>query len=181
MDLIKKIMKRFLLAPLIIGLIYPLRAEETCMFVSQYQKDLTIEVSTKYALRTKGYIKYKSSPIFDFSTNIFNKYGGQFFSIGTISNALNNKEKTIVSGSVVTVVGDQIGTKGTPEDQRKKGQKKLFFPNFALNYASSLFGDEIQSDASFDVRTEKVNAILRAAEGFWIPSEICKKYVLFGW
>ncbi len=171
--------KRFLLAPLIIWLIYPLKAEETCMFVSQYQKDLTIEVSTKYTLKTKGYIKYKSSPIFDFSTSIFNGYGGQYFSIGTISNSLNIKEKPIVSGSVVTVVGDQIGTKGTPEDQRKRGQKKLFFPNFALNY--SLFGEEIQTDASSDLRTEKVNSILRAAEGFWIPSEICKKYVLFGW
>ena len=174
-------MKRFLLAPLIIGLIYPLRAEETCMFLSQYQKDLTIEVSTKYALSTKGYINYKSSPIFDFSTGIFNGYGGQFFSIGTISNSLNNKKKPIVSGSVVTVVGDQIGTKGTPEDKRKRGQQKLFLPNFALNYSSSLFGDEIQPDIRLDVRTEKVNAILRAAEGFWIPSEICKKYVLFGW
>ena len=174
-------MKRFLIAPLIIGFFYPLKAEETCMLVSQYQKDLTIEVSTKYDSGTKGYIKYKSSPIFEFSTSIFKEYGGQFFSISTISNSLNNKEKRIVSGSIVTVVGDQLGTKGTPEDKRKRGQQKLFFPNFAINYYSSLFNDEIKPDTRFDIRTKKNNAILRAAEGFWIPSEICKKYVFFGW
>ena len=174
-------MKNLLLLPLILGLSAPIKAEETCMFVSQYQPDLTIEVGTKHGSGTRGKIKYKGSPIFNFSTGIQNGYGGQFFSIRTISNSSTQKGEKIVSGHVVTIVGEQVGKKGTPENIRSRGQNKLFFPNFGLNYYYSLAEDGTKLDGRFEGRTKKITTILRAAEGFWIPSEICKKYVFYGW
>ena len=174
-------MKILRFAPLIFGLAAPIKAEETCMFVSQYQPDVTIEVGTKHGLATRGKIKYKGSPIFNFSTGIQNGYGGQFFSIRAISNSSTEKEDKIVSGNVVTIVGDQVGAKGTPKNKRQRGQNKLFFPNFGLNYYYSLVGDGTKPNGGFEGRTKKITTILRAAEGFWIPSEICKKYVFYGW
>tara|TARA_Y100001968_G_scaffold294002_1_gene300283 strand:+ start:816 stop:1364 length:549 start_codon:yes stop_codon:yes gene_type:complete len=175
-----KIMKRLLIASFLLGLSSPIKAEEKCMFMSQYQPDITIELSTKNLSGTKGFLNYKGSPIFKFSTGIRDGYGGQYFSIDTIPNSLPKKEENIVSGSVVTIVGDQAGTKGTPENKRKRGQQKLFLPNFSLNYYHYLSLDEV-NPVSLLVETEKIKSILRASEGFWIPSEICKKYVYFGW
>ena len=174
-------MKILRFAPLILGLTAPVKAEETCMFLSQYQPDVTIEVGTKLVSGTNGKMKYKGSPIFNFSTGIQNGYGGQYFSISSISKPSTKKEEKIVSGNVVTIVGDQVGKKGTPENRRKRGQQKLFFPNFGLNYYYSLAGDGTKPDGRFEGRTKKITTILRAAEGFWIPSEICKKYVFYGW
>ena len=146
------------------------------MFVSQFQSDVTIEVSTKYVSGTDGLIKYKGSPIFGFGTSLLNGYGGQHFVIGPIPNSPTEEEEKLVSGAVVTIVGDQAGTKGTPENKRNRGQNKLFLPNFGRNYYYSVFTDRDRGPF-----TEKEKTILRAAEGFWIPSEICKKYVYYGW
>ena len=55
------------------------------------------------------------------------------FSIRTIQNSSTYKEETIVSAHVVTIVGDQASTKGTPKNKRKIGQEKLFLPSFAQN------------------------------------------------
>ena len=169
-------MRRLLLAPLILTFLSSVKAEETCMFVSQYQPDLTIEVSTKNVSGTVGLIKYKSSPIFKFGTNILNGYGGQYFVISPIPNSPTKEEEKLVTGTVVTIVGNQAGTKGTPENKRNRGQNKLFLPNFGRNYYYSVFTDRDRGPF-----TEKEKTILRAAEGFWIPSEICKKYVYHGW
>ena len=103
------------------------------------------------------------------------------FSIRTIPNSSTYKKETIVSAHVVTIVGDQAGTKGTPKNKRKRGQEKLFLPSFAQNYYSSLTTDVTKEDGRFEGRTEKITTILRAAEGFWIPSEICKKFVYYSW
>ena len=173
-------MRRYLIAPLFFTFLSPLQADEKCLFISQYEPDLVVEVSTKDVSETKGYMKYKGSPVFRFSTGIRNGYGGQYFSIETISNSSTEKEEKIVSGNVITIIGDQSGT-GTPKEQRKPGLSKIFFPNFGLNYWYSIDGYEMKKDARVDGRTEKINSILNAAEGFWIPSEICKKYVPYGW
>ena len=173
-------MRRYLLAHILFTFLLPVQANETCMFISQYEPDLTIEVGTKGISETKGYLKYKDSPVFRFSTGIRNGYGGQYFSIETISNSFTEKEEKIVSGNVITIIGDQSGT-GTPKEQRKPGLSKIFFPNFGLNYWYSLDGYEKKKDGSVDGRTGKINSIFNAAEGFWIPSEICKKYVPYGW
>ena len=175
-------MKRLLL-PLLVALALPTAssAEETCVFVSQYQPEVTIEIGTKNLTYTRGLMKYKDTPLFNFETGLSTGYGGQYFSIGTIPNSSIDKEEKIVSGHVVTIIGDQAGTKGTPENKRKRGQEKLFLPSFAQNYYSSLTTDGTKEDRRFEGRTEKITTILRAAEGFWIPSEICKKYVYYSW
>ena len=173
-------MRQYLLAPLLVTFLAPVMADETCLFISQYEPDMTIEVSTMNVSWTEGYIKFKDSPLFRFSTGIRNGYGGQYFSIGTFSNSVTDKEHNIVSGSVITIIGDQSGT-GTPKSERKQGLNKLFFPNFGLNYYYSLADGKAKVYGLFEDRTKKMNSILRAAEGFWIPSEICKKYVPFGW
>ena len=126
-------------------------------------------------------MKYKENPLFLFETGLINGYGGQYFSIRTIPNSSTDKEETIVSAHVVTIVGDQAGTKGTPKNKRKRGQEKLFLPSFAQNYYSSLTTDGAQEDGRLESRTEKITTVLRAAEGFWIPSEICKKFVYYSW
>ena len=46
---------------------------------------------------------------------------------------------------------------------------------------ASLAPDANSLDISFERQTKKINSILNAAEGFWIPSEICKKYVPLSW
>ena len=114
-------MPRYLLAPLILSFLSPVQAGETCFFISQYEPDLTIEVSTKDLSWTKGYINYKGSPAFRFSTGVRNGYEGQYFSIGTIPNSSASKSENIVSGSVITIVGDQSAT-GTPKSERKKAR-----------------------------------------------------------
>ena len=173
-------MRRYLLATLLFGILTPVEADETCLFISQYEPDFRIEVGTKDISKTKGYLKYKGSPLFIFSTGIRNGYGGQYFSIDTIPNSFVDKEVNIVSGSVITIIGDQSAT-GTPENKRKPGFKKIFLPNFGLNYLYSINEDNKNTDSSFESRAVKINKIFRAAEGFWIPSEICKKYVPYGW
>ena len=173
-------MRRYLLAHLLFASLLPVQADETCMFISQYEPDLTIEVSTKDISQTKGYLKYKGSAVFRFSTGIRNGYGGQYFSIDTISKSFTEKDENIVSGSVITIVGDQSGT-GTPDKEKNPGLNKIFLPNFGLNYWYSINGDKRKIDGRFLSRSEKINSIFNAAEGFWIPSEICKKYVPYGW
>ncbi len=173
-------MSRNFLASLLFTFLLPVHADENCIFISQYEPNLSIEVGTKGISSTKGFLKYKGSPVFKFSTGIHNRYEGQYFSIDTISNSFTEKEENIVSGSVITIVGDQSGT-GTPKEKRKPGLNKIFFPNFGLNYWYSIYGDKIKKDSYPLVRKEKIKSILSAAEGFWIPSEICKKYIPYGW
>ena len=173
-------MRRYILAPLIFSFFSPAQAYETCIFISQYEPDVIIEVGTKYISETKGYMKYKGSSVFSFLTGIRNGYGGQYFSISTIPNTVTDKEESIVSGSVITIIGDQSGT-GTPKDKRKPGLNKIFFPNFGLNFWYSIDGDKKSKNNRFEGRKDKINSLLNAAEGFWIPSEVCKKYVPYGW
>ena len=151
------------------------------MFVSQYQPEVTIEIGTKNLTFAKGLMKYRDTPLFNFETGLSTGYGGQYFSIGTIPNSSIDKEEKIVSGHVVTIIGEQAGTKGTPKNKRKRGQEKLFLPSFAQNIYSLLTTNGSKPDYRFDGRTERMTTILRAAEGFWIPSELCKKYVYYSW
>ena len=173
-------MRKYLLTPLLFTFLLPVQAEETCMFVSQHEPDLTIEVGTKDTSNTKGYIKYRGSRVFQFSSGIRSGYGGQYFSIDTIPTSSTDKKENVVSGSVITLVGDQSGT-GTPKGKRKPGLNKIFLPNFGLNYWYSIGGNAEKINGNFENKANKISSIIRAAEGFWIPSEICKKYVPYGW
>ena len=148
-------MRRYIFAPLLFSVFLPAQAYETCIFISQYEPDVTIEVGTKYISDTKGYLKYKGSPVFSFLTGIRNGYGGQYFSISTIPNSVTDKEESIVSGSVITIIGDQSGT-GTPNEKRKPGLKKIFFPNFGLNFWYSIDGDKKSKNHRFEGRKDKL-------------------------
>ena len=88
-------MKRLLL-PLVAALALPtaVSSEETCMFVSQYEPDVTIEVITENISFTKGLMKYKGSPLFRFETGLRNSYyepGGQYYAFSTIPNKKQKK------------------------------------------------------------------------------------------
>ena len=148
-------MKRLLL-PLLAVLALPIavKAEETCVFVSQYQPDLTIELSTENTFFSTGFMKHKENRLFVFETGLSKGYGGQFFSIRTIQNSSTDKEETIVSAHVFTIVGDQASTKGTPENKRKRGQEKLFLPSFAQNFYSLLTTNGSKPDDRFEGRSE---------------------------
>ena len=73
-------MKRFLFT-LLAALALPTdsSAKDTCLFVSQYQPDLTIELSTKNTFSSTGFMKYKENPLFVFETGLSKGYGGNFF------------------------------------------------------------------------------------------------------
>ena len=173
-------MRSYLLAPLLFIFLLPVRAYENCFFISQYEPDLTIEVGTKDISYAKGFLKYKGTPVLSFLTGVRNEYEGQYFSFDTIPNSSTENQYNIVSGSVITIIGDQSGT-GTPKEKRKPGINKIFFPNFGLNYWYFISGNKKRVVSSYKVKSKKLNSIFRAAEGFWIPSEICKKYVPYGW
>ncbi len=174
------IMRSLLILPFSLCLFVPVQAKDTCTFTSQYQPEVTIEVSAEYVASTKGLIKYRNTPIFNFGLWAMNGYGGQGFKITTIPKSSTEEEKTIISGRALTFVGDQPSSKGTPENKRKKGQKKLFFPRFGRNYYYSLSPDVNEPDSRFNLTKESI-AILKAAEGFWIPSKKCEKYVYYAW
>ena len=130
-------MNRLLFAPLILALSSPVLATETCTFTSQYEPEVTIHVSTQYLDSAMGFMKYKGDPIFAFSTNIRNGYGRQHFTISNIRKSPTEKVVKIVNGTTVTIVGDQASSRGTPKNKRKKGQRKLFFPNFGTGTITS--------------------------------------------
>jgi len=162
-------MKRFLLAPLLLGFISPAIAKDTCTFQSEYSPNVTIEVSTKYFSIAKGFVKHKDEKVLVFQTGQSNGFGNQYFDINDFYGEM------IVRTDVVTLVGDQLG--GTPKSKRKKGgQVKLFLPRFARGYYYSLSSKDGKPDGRFEGRTQKMNDILIAAEGFWIPSKECEKY-----
>ena len=171
-------MKILRFAPLIIGLATPVQAKDTCTFTSEYQPEVTIELNAKQGSGAMGLMKYRGSPILNFSTGITNGYSSQRFVI-SISRAPNEKNEIIAKGEVVTVVGDQPGRKGIPIEKRKKGQMKLFFPGFGTGYFYSL--DVTEAGGRFGSRSKQKTAVLKAAEGFWIPSKKCEKYVYYGW
>ena len=76
------LMKRLLLAPLLLGLITPANAVETCNFVSEYYPDVTIEIDNdKRKFGGFGVIKHKDKPMLDFATGLSNGYGGQYYVI----------------------------------------------------------------------------------------------------
>jgi len=173
-------MRRLFLIPLLLGFASSVQAKDTCTFISEYQPEVTIELNAKQGSGAMGLMKYRGSPILNFSTGITNGYSSQRFVI-SISRAPNEKNEIIAKGEVVTVVGEQPGRKGIPIEKRKKGQMKLFFPGFGTGYYYSLASDRTKPDGRFGGRTKQMTAVLNAAEGFWIPSKKCEKYVYYGW
>ena len=156
----------------IFSLISSVNAAEYCNLVSEYYPDVSVKVSTEFGSLARGNIRYKNKAVLDFETGISNGYGGQYFSISQIDG------ERIAWGSAVSFIGNQSG-RGTPKKLQKNGKKKLFFPRFGRGYYYSLSDNE--PDGRFNGRTEEMNNILGAAEGFFIPDKICEKYIYYGW
>ena len=176
-------MKRLLL-PLLAALALPtaVNAKDTCNFVSEYYPDVTIELKNRpYGAVGIGTINYKNNPVLNFQTGISNGYGGQNFHIYELENEDSNKGKTIASGFVVSIIGNQSG-RGTPEKYQRNGQKKIMFPNFGSRYYYSLSNySEPEKDGRFEGRTKQMTAILKASEGFFIPSLKCENFIYYSW
>ena len=156
----------------IFALISSVNAAEYCNLVSEYYPDVSVKVSTEFGSLARGTIRYKNKAVLDFETGISNGYGGQYFSISQIDG------EKIAWGSAVSFIGNQSG-RGTPKKLQKNGKKKLFFPRFGRGYYYSLADNEF--DGRFNGRTEEMNNILGAAEGFFVPDKICEKYIYYGW
>ena len=174
-------MKRLLLIPLLLGVIPSANAAGTCNFVSEYYPDVTIEViNGEYNSVGRGTINYKDKPVLNFETGISNGYGGQYFHISKIKKDPSEKQVSIASGPVVNIIGSQSG-RGTPKKYQKKGREKIMFPRFGVGYYYSLSKGDSNTDGRFGGRTKEMNNILGAAEGFFIPSKKCERFVYYGW
>ena len=174
-------MKRLLLTSFLLGLIPSAYAADTCNFVSEYYPDVTIEViNGEYNSVGRGTINYKDKPVLNFETGISNGYGGQYFHISKIKKDSSEKQVSIASGPVVNIIGTQSG-RGTPKEYQKKGRDKIMFPRFGVGYYYSLSTNDSKTDGRFGGRTTEMNKILGAAEGFFIPSKKCERFIYYGW
>ena len=116
----------------------------------------------------------------NFETGISNGYGGQYFYIYKIKKDPSEKQVSIASGPVVNIIGTQSG-RGTPKEYQKKGRDKIMFPRFGVGYYYSLSTNNSKTDGRFGGRTTEMNKILGAAEGFFIPSKRCERFIYYGW
>ena len=91
-------MKRLLLAPLLLGLIAPANAADTCNFVSEYYQDVTKIDNDEKKFGGFGVIKCKT-PMLDFATGLSNGYGGQYYVIRKLTKdiAYEDDKKSIAS------------------------------------------------------------------------------------
>ena len=71
--------------------------------------------------------------------------------------------------------------RGTPKEYQKKGRDKIMFPRFGVGYYYSLSTNDSKTDGRFGGRTTEMNKILGAAEGFFIPSKKCERFIYYGW
>ena len=92
----------------------------------------------------------------------------------------SEKQVSIASGPVVNIIGTQSG-RGTPKEYQKKGRDKIMFPRFGVGYYYSLSTNDSKTDGRFGGRTTEMNKILGAAEGFFIPSKKCERFIYYGW
>ena len=157
-------MKRLLL-PLLAALALPttVSAEKLCTITSEIDKDVVIKIEGD-SLGMFGRIIYKEKPMYRISFFHMNGYGGHRYTLSEdkdpdISWEDFKHAKYPVSGLAVFFVGNQVA-KGTPVEERKKGQKRMLMPELGSNiwYARKWF----------DSRKEPDNLkVISAAEGFF--------------
>ena len=165
-------MKR-LLIPLLAALALPtaVNAEKICTITSELDKDVVIKMDGEY-LGMKGRITYKDKSMYRISFFHQNGYGGHRYTISEdkdpdISWEDFKHEKYPGSGWAVFFVGNQVA-KGTPVEERKKGQKRMLMPQLGSNiwYARKWFNDRKEPDNL---------KVISAAEGFFkIEGTKCK-------
>ena len=165
-------MKR-LLIPLLAALALPtsINAEKLCNITSELDKDIVIKMDGEY-LGMFGRITYKNNPMYRISFFHQNGYGGHRYTISedkdpSISWEDFKHQKYPGNGLAVFFVGNQVA-KGTPVEERKKGQKRMLMPKLGQNIWY------IRNE--WERRTEPDNLkVISAAEGFFkIEGKKCK-------
>ena len=165
-------MKRLLLT-LLTALALPtaVKAEKLCIITSELDKDVVIKIDGEY-LGMFGRITYKDKSMYRISFLHMNGYGGHRYTISEdkdpdISWENFKHEKYPGSGLAVFFVGNQVA-KGTPVEERKKGQKRMLMPQLGSNIWYRRM--------DFDRRKEPDNLkLISAAEGFFkIEGKKCK-------
>ena len=165
-------MKRLLFA-LIAFLSLPAAAntEKLCTITSELDKDVVIKIEGD-RLGMFGRITYKDNPMYRISFFHMNGYGGHRYTISEdkepdISWEEFKFPKYSGSGLAVFFVGNQVA-KGTPVEERKKGQKRMLMPQLGSNiwYARKWFDDRTKPDNL---------KVISAAEGFFkIEGKKCR-------
>ena len=174
-------MKILLFVFLLLGLVPSANAADTCNFVSEYYPEVIIEIDNHKSRSGFGKIKYKNKPMLKFSTGLSNGYGSQYYVVSDLDKDIKGHEQSIVSGQVVSMIGDQV-TRSTPEAKQKPGKFKMMFPNLGSGYYYSLSNfSEPEKDGRFAGRTRAMTSVLRASEGFFIPDKVCEKYIYYKW
>ena len=135
-------MKRLLL-PLLAAIVLPtpVIAEKLCTITSELDKDVVIKMEGDN-LGMFGRITYKDKSMYRISFFHQNGYGGHRYTISEdkdpdISWEDFKHAKYPVSGLAVFFVGNQVA-KGTPVEERKKGQKRMLMPQLGSNIWLSL-------------------------------------------
>tara|TARA_B100001175_G_C19291232_1_gene533622 strand:- start:99 stop:611 length:513 start_codon:yes stop_codon:yes gene_type:complete len=165
-------MKR-LLIPLLAAIALPnaVSAEKLCTITSELDKDVVIKIDGEY-LGMFGRITYKDKSMYRISFFHQNGYGGHRYTISEdkdpdISWEDFKHEKYPGSGLAVFFVGNQVA-KGTPVEERKKGQKRMLMPQLGSNiwYGRMWFDDRKEPDNL---------KVISAAEGFFkIEGKKCR-------
>ena len=159
-------MKRLLL-PLLAALALPtfINAENLCTITSELDKDVVIKIEGK-RLGMIGLITYKDKPMYRISFFHMNGYGGHRYTVSEYTDKDSNiswedyqHPKNSGSGLAVFFVGNQVA-KGTPVEERKKGQKRMLMPKLGSDiwYARKWFDDRKEPDNL---------KVISAAEGFF--------------
>ena len=165
-------MKRLLLLLLAtLALPNSLNAEKLCTITSELDKDVVIKIEGD-KLGMFGRITYKENPMYRISFFHMNGYGGHRYTLSEdkdpdISWEDFKHEKYPGSGWAVFFVGNQVA-KGTPVEERKKGQKRMLMPQLGSNIW--------YRRREWERRTDPDNLkLISAAEGFFkIEGKKCK-------
>ena len=127
-----------LLLPLLAVMALPtaVSAEKLCTITSEIDKDVVIKIEGD-SLGMFGRITYKEKPMYRISFFHMNGYGGHRYTISEdkepdISWEEFKFPKYSGSGLAVFFVGNQVA-KGTPVEERKKGQKRMLMPKLVSN------------------------------------------------
>ena len=165
-------MKRlFFLLLVAITLPTAVNAEKICTITSELDKDVVIKMDGEY-LGMFGRITYKDNPMYRISFFHMNGYGGHRYTLSEDKDpdiSWENFKHSNYPGSGLAVffVGNQVA-KGTPVEERKKGQKRMLMPELGSNIW--------YERTDFDRRKEPDNLkLISAAEGFFkIEGKKCR-------
>ena len=164
---------KYLLLPLLAALALPnaVNAKKLCTITSEIDKDVVIKIEGE-SLGMLGRITYKGKSMYRISFFHMNGYGGHRYTISEdkdpeISWEDYKHPKYSGNGLAIFFVGNQVA-KGTPVEERKKGQKRMLMPKLGSDiwYARKWFDDRKEPDNL---------KVISAAEGFFkIEGKKCK-------